>query len=465
MRQIIIICFIILVISCKTEKTKPEIEQLVQQIEKCNKLKYEHVGMDGHTTIQFKNYIKLRKKATTKELLSLLKHRNSVVKGYASMALADRKYSKLYEIITPFLESGETVETQNSDMTSNQELAEVFYFRVINQNNINKLSIKDSLYFSLQSQKLDSVIICSKKSKGFLLEVALENSKVNPNLYTRIKELSLQKNKYAITALAKYKKREDIPLLIGLGENSLLAISYFPDKAFWIFLLKYKESNRSLDYFMAIASYRNINAEKLLSDIYSTCDSIAINSLDEALIKNYCVIYQSLILNIWENSKTIDLTGTLKLINDCPEKASLSFTRGLLNSKAYNFLELDSNYGTKDSIMPLMIETITKYNKGSLLEICNKNIANGEFMELNSVLNLIKKNHIVGTKQNLFKRLKAKNFPFNIFQITETLLSFKDSNTNKKLILILREKRNDWDRGNWSGAFRELLANNKLEIN
>jgi len=136
-----------------------------------------------------------------------------------------------------------------------------------------------------------------------------------------------------------------------------------------------------------------------------------------------------------------------------------------LNSKAYNFLELDSNYGTKDSIMPLMIETIAKYDKGSLLEICNKNIENADFMELSSVLDLIKKNHIVGTKQNLLKRLKTKNFPFDIFQITETLLSFKDSNTNNKLILILREKRNDWDSGNWSEAFRELLAKNKLELN
>jgi len=465
MRQIIFCCFIVLVTSCKSEKTRPEIEQLVQQLEKCNTLEFEHVGMDGHTTAQYKNYIKLREKATTKELLSLLKHKNSVVKGYASIALADRKYSKLHEIITPLLESGETVETQSADIIFDQELAEILYFRVLNKNNINKLSAKDSLFYSLQSQKLDSVIIFSNKSKGLLLEVALENSKVNPNLYPRIKELSLQKNKYAITALAKYKKREDIPLLIGLGENSLLAISYFPDKVFWNFLLKYKESNRSLDYFMAIASYRNINAEKLLSDIYSTCDSIAINSLDEALIKNYCGIYQSLILKIWENSKTIDLTGTLKLINDCPEKASLSFAKGLLNSKAYNFLELDSNYGTKDSIMPLMIETIAKYNKGSLLEICNKNIATAQYMELVSVLNLVKKNHIVKTKQNLLNRLTTKNYPFEIFQITETLLSFKDSNSNKKLVIILREKRNDWDRGNWSGAFRELLANNKLEIN
>jgi len=327
MRQIIIICFIILVTSCKTEKTKPEIEQLVQLLEKCNILEYEHVGMDGHTTVQYKNYIKLREKATIKELLSLLRHRNSVVKGYASMALADRKYPKLYEIITPFLESGETVETQSADMVFDQELTEILYYRVFNQNDNIKSTIKDNLFFSLQSQKLDSVIICSKKSKGSLLEVALENSNINPNLYTRIKELSLQKNKYAITALAKYKKQEDIPLLIGLGENSLLAISYFPDKGFWNFLLKYKESNKSLDYFMAIASYRNMNAEKLLSDIYSTCDSIAINSLVEALIKNYCVIYQSLILKIWENSKTIDLTGTMKLIKDCPQKPLCLFLK------------------------------------------------------------------------------------------------------------------------------------------
>ena len=451
--------------SCKNEKVRPEIEQLAQQIAKCNKLKYEHVGLDGHTTIQYKNFIKLRAKATTKELLLLLKHKNSVVKGYASMALADMKYPKLYDIITPFLESRETVETQNSDIVSNQELSEIFYFEVFYQNNINKLSRKDSLFFKLQSQKIDSVIICSQKSKGYILDIALENTDINPNIYFRVKELALNKNKYAIIALAKYRKKEDIPLLIGLGENSLLAISHFPDKAFWNFLLRYKESNKSLDYFMAIASYKNINAEKLLYKIYPKCDSIAVNSLDEALIKNYCDIYQNLILKIWENSKTIDLTGTLKLINDCPEKASLSFTRGLLNTKAYNFLELDSNYGTKDSIMPLMIENIKKYHRNLLLEICNKNIATAEYMELVSILDLIKKNHIIETEHNLLNRLTSKNYPFEIFQISETLLSFKDSKTNKKLVIILKKNKADWDSGNWSDAFRELLAKNKLEIN
>src|ERR1035437_3174260 len=386
MRQLIIICFIILMTSCRSSTIRPEIEKLVQQIEKSNTLKYDHVGLDGHTPVLYKSFIKLRDKATNEELLLLLKRKNSVVKGYASMALADKKYPKLYEIITPFIESREIVETQKSDMETKEELAEVFYFWVYYQNNINKLSSKDSLFFMKQSQKIDSVIICSNKSTGFLLEVALENTNVNTSIYLRVKELALKKNKYAIITLAKYKKQEDIPLLIGLGENSLLAISYFPDKAFWNFLLKYKESKRSLDYFMAIASYKNKKAEELLNKIYPTCDSIAIISLDEALIHNYCIIYQDLILKIWVDSKTIDLSGAIKLINECPNKSSLSFAKGLLNNKANNFLEFDSNYGTKDSIMPLLLKNIAKYNKGLLLNICNKNIATTEFMDLASIL-------------------------------------------------------------------------------
>lgn len=449
--------------SCGSQPIRHEINDLVRKIEKYNVLESEHVGEAGETTDQYRNFIKLREKATIDELLFLLNHKNSVVKGYASWALADREYPKLNEVIKPFIDSGELVKSQDGCIGSTTELASTFYYRILDQRFYNKLTTKDSIFFSSQIQKIDSLIVFSDKNTTVLKE-ALEGNNANPNTYFRVKELALKKNKSAIIALAKYKKTEDIPILIQLGEDSFLAISSFPDKAFWNFLLKYKDSKRSLDFFLAVASFQNKEALELLANIYPTCDSIEINQLDESLIKNYCSKYQDLILKIWENSKTIDLTSTKKLIRDCPKKSSTSFAKGLSNKKTCNFLEIGYNYGTKDSIMPLMIENINKYNGNSLNEIWRKNIATAEYMELVSILDLIKNNHIIDAKQDLLNRLTIKNYPFEIFQISETLLSFKDYKTNIELLRILKENRDDWDRGNWSEEFRKLLTENKLKI-
>jgi hypothetical protein len=464
MKKIFFISIVVLITSCKGLSLRPEITKLVQQIESYNRLDQEHVGFGGQTTIQYKNFIKLRDEATTDELLKLLKHKNPVVRGYTSWALADRKYPKLSEVIIPFIETGDTVSTMHGCEVFTNELSSELYYRIFYQGNFNKLTIKDSLFFNSQLDKIDSFIIHTRK-RSTLIDEVLENNNANPQTYFRVKELALEKVESAIIALSKYRKQEDIPLFIELGENSFRAISFFPDKAFWNFLLKYKDSKKSQDYFLAIASYQDKNALKLFNEIYPTCDSVAINRLDESLIKYYCKDYQNLILKIWENAKTIDLTVTNRLIKDCPEKSSISFAKGLLNNKAFNFLELDSNYGTKDSIVPLMLNNIAKYNSNSIFMICKKNIATANFMNLACILDFIKNNHIIETKQNLLNRLIIKNYPFELFQITETLLSFKDSNINKQIVEILKKDKDNWDSGNWAENFRKLLAENNLEIN
>ena len=62
--------------SCGSQTIRHEINDLVQKIEKYNELESEHVGVAGETTVQYRNFIKLREKATIDELLFLLKNKN-----------------------------------------------------------------------------------------------------------------------------------------------------------------------------------------------------------------------------------------------------------------------------------------------------------------------------------------------------------------------------------------------------
>lgn len=446
------------------QKLRPETKSLIQKIEKYNELESEHVGNAGVTTDQYRNFEKLRDKATIDELLKLLKHRNSVVKGYTSWALADKMYSNLADILAEFLSTGETATTQHGCIVSEGDLATEFYNRVYYQYIHHKLSLKDSLFFQSQIIQLDSVILYSNKNTR-LLDKALENNNGNPKTYDRIKKIAKkQDNLNALIALAKYAKQEDIPFIIEQGKSSFLAISVFPEKSFWTFLLNYKSKEKSLDYFLAVTSFKNESALEFINDIYHNCDSTQINDLDEALIKNYCVLYQDIILKIWEEHKTIDLTITQRLINDCPEKSSKAFATGLLSNKRFNLLQLDYNYGSSRLILPLMLKLVSKYNNDLMLSVCNKNIMDTEFTNLESFLDFIKENKITQTTSSLLQRLKEKNRAFEIFHLTETLISFSNFDTNKTVTEILVKNQKDWDWGNWSGHFRKLFEANEIKI-
>jgi hypothetical protein len=464
MKQTFLIILTLLTLQLEAQEIRPEIKSLAQKIAKYNRLESEHVGFAGETTIQYKNFIELRDKATIEELLELLKYENSVVKGYTSWALADRMYPRLADIFVDFQEKGYSTTTQHGCIISEGSLETEFYNRVFYQHFHNKLSVPDSLFFQSQIQQLDSVILYGKND-SFLMNKALSNNNGNPKNYKRIRELATVNNsKYFLVALAKYQNQNDISFFIEQGKNSFLAISVFPDNKFWDFLQKYSLEEKSLDYFLAISSFKNDSASDLLNNIYKGCNANQIKDLDESLIKNYCIHYQDLLLEIWASYKTIDYTITQRLVVDCPEKASTSFAKGLLNTKENNFIEIDYNYGSKDSILPLMIENIAVYNPSSLNDICINNIKNSKFMELSATLNIVEERQMTDAIPSILERLNKKNVPYEIFHLTETLLSFENDETNLKLVEILKSNRTDWDKGNWSEHFRKLFKEKNIKI-
>ena len=463
MKNFLLLPLLLLLLSCRGHEIKSSTKKIVDKIEKYNVLDYKHVYEDGRTTEQYKNFIKLREKASIEELLILINYNNTVVKGYASWALADKKYLKLFEILATFLNSNETVPTQKGCIGSQDELANEFYYRVYYQRYYSKLSISDSIFFLNQIQKMDSVILYSDKETD-LLDIALKNNNGKEKTYNRIKQLAEKENIMALVALAEYKKQVDIPFLAHLGEKSFLAISHFPNNAFWDELLQYKNTNKSLEYFLAISSYKNKPALSLLKEISQNCNSVQINLLDEALVKNYCPQYQDLILEIWEKHKTIDYTITQKLVTDCPTKASVSFAKGLMLSKPFNLLEFDYNYGTKDSIIPLMLKSVCLYDKKLITDICKKNILTSDFDNLSGFLSLIEDDKIIETTDVLVDRLIKEKYPFEIFYTTKTLLSFKNLKTNEKVKNILITKQDKWNRDNWAESFREMFMKNNIRI-
>jgi hypothetical protein len=465
MKNIILSILTIYSLQVSAQKIRPEITKLVDKIEKYNELESEHVGIAGMTTEQYRNFERLKRKATTEELLKLVRHKNSVVKGYSSWALADNKYPNLVSVFIEFLRTGETATTQKGCIVSTDELASEFYHRILYQHFDNKITEKDSLFFQSQIRQLDSVILYNK-NKNDLISKALTNNNGNPKTYERVKELALKdKNIEAIEALAIYKREEDITELKNLEELAFVAIAKFPDPQFWDFLISYKLNFESENYLLAVSAFKSDKSSEVLSDILKTVNNESIPFLSEVITKNYCSHYQSLILSIWENHKIIDIRATKLLINDIPEKASISFANTLLSGSDYRFLEFDSDYGQSELILPLIFENIKKYQSDKILDICKANIKSSKFTELSNFLTFIKDNKLTKTSQEILNRLQQKNIPFEIFQLTETILSFKNSNDIDKIVSILKTNKEDWDRGNWSEHFRKLFEGYNIKIN
>lgn len=464
MKQSLVIALTVFVFQVLGQQVRHEIKKLAQKIEEYNELESEHVGYAGVTTDQYRNFEKLRDKATVDELLQLLEYNNSVVKGYSSWAIADKKYPHLSGILAEFLRTGESVVTQHGCIVSEGDLASEFYNRVFYQHFHNELSVEDSLFFQSQIQQLDSVVLYSDKD-SYLLSRALLNNNGNPKNYERIRYLAFKKKKTAaIQALAIYQKNQDIEDFKNLKEKSFVAIAKFPDKNFWEFLLSYQGKDVSKNYLMAISAFKTDQSAKVLANMLPTIQKDKINEVTEALTKNYCASYQPLILEIWEQYKTIDIRATEQLINDIPEEAARSFSIGLLSTEQINFVQYDHDYGTSDAILPLMLECIERYQRDTLPKVCEANILTAESTSLNQFLACVKKNEMTETSDKILERLTQKNRAYEIFHLTETILTFINPNQKDELVNILETNRKDWDWGNWSEHFQKLFKQYDIKI-
>lgn len=118
-QSIIIILSLSLFVSCSSTNKS------VRTLTKLNHVDEEFIGYDCHTRGDaYLQYIKLRDKSTTDELLKLTHHRHPVIRAYSSWALIDKKYSQFMDIITAHQKDTAQLTINSCD--------EVYYLSVAN---------------------------------------------------------------------------------------------------------------------------------------------------------------------------------------------------------------------------------------------------------------------------------------------------------------------------------------------
>ncbi len=261
------------------DKTKisAQTEQIVTKIEKVNELMGSAVYYEGVRPQQYDNFTELQKKATQNELLQLTNHPNGVVRCYAFWALSYNPSSNLLPIVISHINDTASVKTQFGCIGSREKVGDFF------------IDIVTPQYVDLDSKKLtraeyvylDSVLVYTS-NKLYAKENAINRATLNETFYERVRELVLEENNQsALVTLAKFKREQDIPLILNnrlRGERydqlffTYKAISQFPDQAFLPLLKKplYDAvekgawSNEWRELYNAIASFKNDTALQLL---------------------------------------------------------------------------------------------------------------------------------------------------------------------------------------------------------
>ncbi len=454
-------------------------ERIVRKIEKTNQLMGSAVGYSGTKPQQFDNFIELEKRASKNELISLTEHSNGVVRCYAFWALSHDSTVDLFPIVTKHLNDKEIVSTQFGCIGGSEKVGD-FFISVVTPNYVDLSSTKlDSLQFI----KLDSILIHSN-SELEAKSTAVSRAKQTDDLYNIVRALVTEKkDPSAIVTLAKYRREQDIPLILNSKYDdsyyfTFQAIKEFPNPKFLPFLEKNMietfadthYSNEWATMYAAIANYKNKQALDMLKKPFveakvTDIRGYHINFIFSALEENIVPLYDTLLWNLWENEGKISIKVYKYLSDKNPAKAFL-LTKKTLSSfdglyEANNAVESE-NESNKENLVVLMLDLALKQEREFGLEIIRKNIKEMSvhvfpvFAE--KAAELKDKSFI----EPLFNRLETEWNAHVYLAVVETLIKFNDPEINKRILSSRKKNKNlnqDWG----SDALDKLLKDNNIK--
>ena len=283
-----LISLLILFTSCNFKKEKNDFifinegklssktQAIISNIIETGEITGPFVGALGTKPKQWDNFIELKKNATNSELLALMEHPNPVVKCYSYDVLVKQKNEKSFEILKNSLNDSTTVYTQYGCIGDKTR---------VNDYLINSLFYKFSLKNdSLRNQKkeLDSLIIFSNNLTLNYKNTLLEKIKPVEKFYSQLRKLALSGENSAIIALSRFKKKENLSLIIKLLNDQkteiqtcgLKSVINHPDEVLFneVRKIHQQELNKKtgFDYviirilYETIVSFKNLESRKLL---------------------------------------------------------------------------------------------------------------------------------------------------------------------------------------------------------
>jgi hypothetical protein len=488
MRLLVTIVILTLFINCSAQfqfnksKLSKQVVQVVAKIEKVNELMGNAVYSAGERPQQYDNFCELQKAATKEELEKLTNHSNEVVRCYAFWALSYNNSAKLFSIVINHINDTATVKTQFGCISSRENVGD-FFINIITPNYVDLNSKKLS---DVQYEELDSILIYTPN----LLHAknkAISNAKLTENFYTRVRELVIKENNQsALIALAKYKRENDIPLILNSkNENepnegfyfTYLAISEFPHSSFLPLLRK--SLYETLDHthystewsalYGAIASYKNDTALQLLKIPFTEVKhqyirQYHINFIFGAIQSFYSSIYDELLWKIWEKEKEINTDVFRILYQKNPQRAFELTKQTIQNNDDFDVLNTttyNDDGNTQVSLLEIMLDTIIFQDKSIAIKLLNKGLRESNVHQFSVFADKSFKLKDSSFINSFFIRIKREDNPHIYLKATEILIAYNDKNINKQIIETSHKNLNL--KKGWGGeSFTKLLKENNI---
>jgi len=489
MRHLVTIIILTLTLNCfgqfPFDKTKisRQTEVIVSKIAKNNELMGSAVYYAGIRPAQYDNFAELQNRATQEELLELTNHPNGVVRCYSFWALTYKPSANLLPIVLAHIVDTASVNTQFGCIGSREKVGDFFINLVTPQ----YVDLNSKKLTTAEYDYLDSVLVYTP-NKLYAKENAINRTKQNEKSYERVRELVLtENNQSALVTLAKFKREEDIPLILNnrsKGERydqlffTYKAISEFPDNAFLPLLKKslYEAIDKGSwstewrELYKAIASFKNDTALQLLKIPFTQTKhenirQYHIDFIFGAVQEFYTPIYDELLWTMWENDKKINSEVFNLLYPKNPEKAFNLTKKTIQNADDFCFLNTES-YGedekTPVNLLDVMLDTALAKDKPYAIELINKNIREINVHQFPTFADKALKIKDTSFVTSLFDRLEHEDNAYIYLKATEVLIAFKNNDINRRIVEVA--KRNPSLRKDWGGQdFAKLLKDNGIK--
>lgn len=489
MKHLVTIIILTFTLNCfgqrfQFDKTKitSQTKQIVAKIEKENMLMSSAVGAGGSRPKQFDNFTDLQKKATTFELQELTNHPNGVVRCYSFWALTYDTSISLLPIIIKHIPDEENVSTMFGCIVSSEKVGDFFISLVTPQYvdlNSKKLTSSEYAY-------LDSILIYTP-NKLYAKENAINRTQLSEASYERVRELVLKENNQsALVTLAKFKRKQDIPLILNnklTGERydqlffTYKAISEFPDNAFLPLLKKslYEAIDKGAwstewrELYKAIASFKNDTALQLLKVPFTQTKhenirQYHIDFIFGAVQEFYTPIYDELFWAMWENEKKINTKVFSLLYPTNPDKAFQLTKKTIQNADDFYYLNTGSYSEDEEApinLLAVMLDTVLVRDRPYAIELINKNIREINVHQFPTFADIALKIKDTSFITSLFDRLEKEWNAHIYLKATEALIAFKDKDINKRIAEV--SKKNPALKKDWGGKeFSKLLKDNGI---
>jgi hypothetical protein len=302
-------------IQYKKELINGTVDSLADSISLTGQYESLYIGYEQSVSKQALRAARMNSFCSKSELITLTGHPSAVVRCYVFDDVLWRcSEDTVFNILLNHLDDTAKVYELEGDEGGYEMVGDYFVrswrdrYPISGSDTQSNKGLIDKLNF------LDSILLFHHhKLNAFEGDLLLLEPK--PSYYPMIRQLAVGGNKEAIVALAKFRKKPDIRLILSYEKTSLYyvfeGIENYPDSGFKSMLNRYTKflntnfhSSDEIMYYNALAAYKDTWAVRILSVpiinfIPSKYGNPGLHDYLMPLIRNYNSIYAPLLSNLW----------------------------------------------------------------------------------------------------------------------------------------------------------------------